>query len=60
MIIDKGLVFVAGSYTFRNFISLTEEEKIKVWNWRNEESRSYYEFKHPEARPEIANDFDFD
>lgn len=38
MIIDKGLVFVAGCYTFRNFISLTEEEKIKVWNWRNEES----------------------
>ena len=38
MIIDKDLVFVAGSYTFRNFISLTEEEKIKVWNWRNEES----------------------
>ena len=29
-------------------------------NWRNEESRSYYEFKHPEVRPEIANDFDLD
>lgn len=38
MIIDRHSVLVAGSYSFRNFISLTEEEKVKIWNWRNEES----------------------
>ena len=38
MVVDRDIVLAAGSYTFRNFILLTEEEKIKVWNWRNEES----------------------
>ena len=38
MEIDKKKRFRAGNYTFRNFIALTEQEKEKVWKWRNEES----------------------
>jgi len=38
MTISKNQVFKAGNYSFRNFISLSDIEKEKVWSWRNEES----------------------
>ena len=38
MKINKNQIFKAGNYSFRNFISISEQEKEKVWRWRNEES----------------------
>ncbi len=38
MKIDKNRIFKIGDYSFRNFIALTEKEKEKVWEWRNDES----------------------
>lgn len=38
MKINKSQNYKAGNYSFRNFISLSDIEKEKVWSWRNEES----------------------
>ena len=35
--IDKKQVYSLGRYTYKNFVTLSEDETRLVWNWRNDE-----------------------
>ena len=37
MKIDKSKLYIIDNYVFKNFVNLTEQEKIMVWEWRNSE-----------------------
>ena len=38
MRVDKNIVYEVGEYSFRNFIALSDEERVLVWRWRNDDS----------------------
>ena len=38
MKIDKNKYYELGEYKFKNFTHLSEEDKLSVWKWRNDES----------------------
>ena len=53
MIINKDLVFAAGGYTFRNFISLTEEEKIEYDRLTENAVQLEFDFEEMRKKPAI-------
>jgi UDP-4-amino-4,6-dideoxy-N-acetyl-beta-L-altrosamine N-acetyltransferase len=38
IIINKDIIYTKGNFSYKNFISLTDEEKLMVLNWRNHEN----------------------
>jgi UDP-4-amino-4,6-dideoxy-N-acetyl-beta-L-altrosamine N-acetyltransferase len=38
MVIDKNKIYELEEYKFKNFAHLSDEEKLSVWKWRNNES----------------------
>ncbi|MDR1584537.1 MAG: UDP-4-amino-4,6-dideoxy-N-acetyl-beta-L-altrosamine N-acetyltransferase [Prevotellaceae bacterium] len=38
IVISKDIIYTKGNFSYKNFISLTEEEKLTVLDWRNHEN----------------------